>query len=339
MLKKDLQIAVIGATGLVGNKLVQVLNERGFSLDNVLPAASERSVGKHIELEGRRFEVRSIQATLESKPDVALFSAGGDVSKEWAPAFRDAGIFVIDNSSAWRMDPQVPLIIPEVNGKQLIHADKLIANPNCSTIQLALVLSPFQKHFGLQRVIVSTYQSVTGSGQKAVDQLMNERAGKMDTEKKYPHPIDLNCLPHCDDFQENGYTKEEMKVINESRKILGNSELPVTATAVRVPVTGGHSESVNVELQNPASTKAIREALADTPGITVCDNPANLEYPMPLNSYDKDDVFVGRIRKDESRENCWNMWIVADNLRKGAATNAVQILEYLYAEQLIKQGR
>ena len=334
-LKEHIKIAVVGATGLVGKKLVQVLNERGFPLENVMMAASERSVGKKLELENAPFEVQSIQAVLDSKPDVALFSAGGDVSKEWAPAFRDAGIFVIDNSSAWRMDPNVRLVIPEVNGQHLTFADKLIANPNCSTIQLALVLAPLEKHFGLERVVVSTYQSVTGSGQKAVDQLMSEREGKTAQEMAYPYAIDMNCLPHCDDFQENGYTKEEMKVINESRKILDKANLPVTATAIRVPVTGGHSESVNVELNQQIALDSLREALAETPGVVVYDDPEKYQYPMPLNSQEKDEVFVGRIRKDESRENCWNMWIVADNLRKGAATNAVQILELLCANQIV----
>ncbi len=323
------RIAIIGATGLVGQKLIAVLQERAFPLANISLAASERSVGRIMSFGGQQFEVHSIESILEQKPHFALFSAGGEISKEWAPVFKNAGVTVIDNSSAWRLDPNIPLIVPEVNGSLIDNQQKIIANPNCSTIQLALTLYPLKEHFGLKRVLVSTYQSVTGSGQKALDQLNAERNGENWHEKAYPYPIDLNCLPHCDDFQEDGYTKEEMKIVHESRKIIGNDALPLTATAVRVPVMGGHSESVNVELEQATSNKAIREVMDQTPGIALLDDPAKHAYPMPVYAQEKDDVFVGRIREDTSRENSWHLWVVSDNLRKGAATNAVQILESL----------
>lgn len=326
--KEYWRIAIVGATGLVGQKILEILHEKDFPLVNIRLAASERSVGQHISFAGQDFEVQSIESLLAEKPDVALFSAGGDIAKDWAPAFKETGTTVIDNSSAWRLDPHVPLIIPEVNGGLLNNQNKIIANPNCSTIQLALALYPLQSRFGLKRVVVSTYQSVTGSGQKAMDQLNAERNGE-EPEKAYPYAIDLNCLPQCDDFQADGYTKEELKVVQESRKILSNDSLPVTATAVRVPVKGGHSESVNVELDQSASLEAIRGTMIATPGITLLDDPGNHSYPMPIDAQGKDDVFVGRIREDHSRENSWHLWIVSDNLRKGAATNAVQILEAL----------
>ncbi len=336
--KHDCQIAIVGATGLVGGKLLEVLYERNFPLDKVRLAASERSVGAVKNLKGHPFEVKSIQSVLDSRPDVALFSAGGEVAKEWAPAFKDAGICVIDNSSAWRLNPEVPLIVPEINGSALTKDDLLIANPNCSTIQLVMALAPLHQHFGIQRVVISTYQSVTGSGQKAVDQLFAERKGEKNSQSAYPHPIDMNCLPHCDDFQDNGYTKEEMKMVNESRKILEDANLPIAPTAVRVPVTGGHSESLNVELKARASLDRIKTILGNMEGIQIMDDPVNKEYPMPLNAHEKDEVLVGRIREDHSQANAWNMWIVADNLRKGAATNAVQILEYLVKNQLIQKS-
>jgi len=335
--KDNIHIAVIGATGLVGQKLLTVLEERDFPMANIRPVASERSAGKAIQAGNQQLTIRSIEEALADKPDVALFSAGGDVAKQWAPSFKAQGCTVIDNSSAWRLEPGILLIVPEINGAGLNSGDRLIANPNCSTIQLALALHPLQKHFGLERVLVSTYQSVTGSGQQAVDQLMAERSGKQPDSMAYPHPIDMNCLPHCDDFLENGYTMEEMKVVQESRKILQQEALPITATAVRVPVTGGHSESVNIELQQSASIDAIREVLQATPGIRLMDNPAQQAYPMPLNAADRDEVLVGRIRQDPSRSGCWHLWVVADNLRKGAATNAVQILETLLSKQIIRK--
>lgn len=329
MNKKRISIAIVGATGLVGQELVSVLAERGYNLDQVMLSASERSVGRTLMLEGKAFEVREIKAILDKKPDIAFFSAGGSVAKEWAPRFWESGITVIDNSSAFRMEPEIPLIIPEVNGDQLSSKSQLIANPNCSTIQLALVLFPIHKHFGLERVNVSTYQSVTGSGQQAVDQLKQEREGQTPEAKAYPWAIDLNCLPHCDDFQDNGYTKEEEKVMNESRKILKKEDLPITATAVRVPVMGGHAESVNLSLTLESSTADMRSLLSDMPGVTLQDNPDKNHYPMPGYARKHDDVFVGRIRQDQTQQNGWHLWVVSDNLRKGAATNAVQILDYL----------
>ena len=334
MNKSDLKIAIVGATGLVGQQLVTILSERGYDLKQLHLAASERSVGRSVNLEGQLFTIQSIEAVHQQQPDVALFSAGGDITKAWASAFQKAGIRVIDNSSAYRMDPDTPLIIPEVNAGQLTTDHMLIANPNCSTIQLAMALYPLHQAFGVERVNVSTYQSVTGSGQKALDQLRQERGGYSPDDTAYPWPIDLNCLPHCDDFEEDGYTREEHKVINESRKILKAAALPVTATAVRVPVTGGHAESVNVTLSKAARLDAIHEELEAMPGVIVQDAPAYYQYPMPRYAQHHDEVFVGRIRQDPTQPNSWHLWVVSDNLRKGAATNAVQILDHL-AEQVL----
>jgi aspartate-semialdehyde dehydrogenase len=324
-----MKIAVVGATGLVGTKMLQVLEERNFLFDELLLVASERSAGKTINFKGKYYKVLSLQEAVDARADIALFSAGGSVSQEWAPQFAKAGTTVIDNSSAWRMDPNVKLVVPEVNGNLLTPEDKIIANPNCSTIQLVLVINPLHKKYKIHRMIVSTYQSVTGTGQKAVDQFENERSGKQNGEKIYPHAIDKNCIPQCDVFLENGYTKEEMKIVNETRKILGDYSIHITSTAVRVPVIGGHSESVNLEFEKEFDLSDVRKILSSTPGVIVQDDPHKSFYPMPLSAHDKDEVFVGRIRVDESRPNCLNLWIVADNLRKGAATNAVQIAEYL----------
>lgn len=336
MSNKNLKIAIIGGTGLVGKTLLQVLWDHKMPFKNLHIAASEKSVGVEIPFKDYNFEVKSIEEVLELAPDVALFSAGGDISKEWAPKFTQKGIYVIDNSSAWRMDSGVKLVIPEINGKSLTESDKLIANPNCSTIQLAMILHPLHRQYGLSRVVVSTYQSVTGSGNKAVSQLSKERKGEEVKEKAYPHPIDMNCLPHCDDFMDNGYTKEELKVINETRKILRENELPITATAVRVPVTGGHSESVNIELEKDFKLDGLRNVLKSFPGVKLVDHPEKNEYPMPITAKDHDEVFVGRIRKDNTRPNALNLWVVADNLRKGAATNAVQILKQLMENKILK---
>lgn len=324
-----MKLAIVGATGLVGTKMIQVLQERNFQIDQFIPVASERSAGKEIEFKGKKHTILNLQEGVAARADIALFSAGGDVSKEWAPKFAEAGTTVIDNSSAWRMDTKVKLVVPEVNGHLITPEDKIIANPNCSTIQLVLVINPLHKKYKIRRMIVSTYQSVTGTGQKAIDQFESERSGKNDTEKIYPHPIDKNCIPQCDVFLENGYTKEEMKIVNETRKILGDNSIKITTTAVRVPVIGGHSESVNLEFEKEFDLAEIRKLLAATPGVIVQDEPTKSFYPMPLSAQDKDEVFVGRIRIDESQSNSLNMWIVADNLRKGAATNAIQIAEYL----------
>lgn len=322
-----MKIAVVGATGMVGNVMLNVLAERNFPVTELIPVASERSVGKTIEYNGTHFNVVSLQTAVDMKPDFALFSAGGSTSLEWAPKFAEVGTVVIDNSSAWRMDPTKKLIVPEVNGQLLSKEDKIIANPNCSTIQLVMALSPLHKRYGIKRVVVSTYQSITGTGVKALQQMENERAG-ISGEMAYPYQIDKNCLPHCDVFEENGYTKEEMKLTRETKKIL-DPIINVTATAVRVPVVGGHSESVNIEFESQIDVNELRKILSETPGVTVKDNLDTLTYPMPLYAKDKDDVFVGRIRLDESQPNTVNMWIVADNLRKGAATNAIQIAELL----------
>ena len=329
-----MKIAVVGASGLVGQKMLEILEERNFKIKELYPVASERSVGKKITFNKKEYTIISMEDAISKKPDIALFSAGGSVSLEYAPKFAEAGTIVIDNSSAWRMDPGKKLIVPEVNGGILRIDDRIIANPNCSTIQMVLALKPLHDAFTIKRVVVSTYQSVTGSGKGAVDQLMGEREGK-DVKKVYPHPIDMNALPHIDVFQENGYTKEEMKMVNETKKIMGDDSIQVTATCVRIPTIGGHSESVNIEFESDFELDNIRNLLAETSGVTVVDNLANNEYPMPLNSHDKDDVFVGRIRRDETQPNTLNMWIVSDNLRKGAATNTVQIAEYMANHNLI----
>lgn len=323
-----MKIAVVGATGLVGSVMLKVLEERNIIISKIILVASESSVGKKITFKDSEHTVIGLQHAVDEKPDIALFSAGSKVSLEWAPKFAKKGTIVIDNSSAWRMDPDKPLIVPEINANELSEDDKIIANPNCSTIQLVLVLAPLHKQYKIKRVVVSTYQSVTGSGMKAVNQMMNERAGN-DQEKFYPHKIDMNCIPHCDEFRDFGYTKEEWKLVNETKKILADNSLKLTSTCVRVPVKGGHSESVNIEFENDYKIGDVADLLDLTPGVKVEDNPAVNSYPMPLNAEGKDEVFVGRIRRDFSAKNAINMWIVSDNLRKGAATNAVQIAEYL----------
>lgn len=323
-----MKVAVVGATGLVGSKMLQVLAERNFPVDELIPVASEKSVGKKVEFKERKYTVVSPETAISMKPDVALFSAGGSTSLEWAPKFAEAGITVIDNSSAWRMDKTKKLVVPEINADALTPDDKIIANPNCSTIQMVMALNPLHEKYQVKRIVVSTYQSVTGTGAKAVNQLMNERNGK-DGEKAYPYRIDMNALPHIDVFQENGYTKEEMKMVNETRKIIGDDSIQVTATAVRIPVMGGHSESVNVEFAHEYELKDIADVLSHTPGVVVVDDVHKLKYPMPIDAHERDEVFVGRIRRDETQPKTLNLWIVSDNLRKGAATNAVQIAEYL----------
>ena len=331
-----MKVAVVGATGLVGSKMLQILEERNFPISKLLVVASERSVGKTIKFRGKRHKIVSMTDAIAKKPQVAIFSAGGSVSKEWAPHFAEAGTVVIDNSSAWRMDPDKKLVVPEVNAGVLTKKDKIIANPNCSTIQMVVALKPLHDKYKIKRIVVSTYQSVTGTGVKAVTQLMNERKGKMNGERAYPYQIDLNVLPHIDVFTENGYTKEEMKMVNETKKIMGDDSIRVTATTVRVPVIGGHSEAVNVEFERDFDLDEVRSLLASAPGVVLTDNTSELEYPMPLFAHDKDDVFVGRLRRDESQPNTLNMWIVSDNLRKGAATNAVQIAEYLLEQGILK---
>ena len=323
-----MKVAVVGATGLVGRVMLQVLEERKFPVTILYPVASEKSVGKELKFSGKNHKVISIIDSIGQKPDLAIFSAGGQTSLQWAPEYEKAGTVVIDNSSAWRMDKTKKLVVPEINGHVLTSEDKIIANPNCSTIQMVMVLAPLHRAYRIKRVVVSTYQSVTGTGVRAVRQLENERAG-ISGEMAYPHPLDKNCIPHCDVFLDNGYTKEEMKMVNETRKILGNDSIQVTATAVRVPVVGGHSESVNIEFEKEYDISDVRRILSDTPGVIVEDDPSKNLYPMPRNVEGKDEVFVGRIRRDESRKNCLNVWIVSDNLRKGAATNAIQIAEYM----------
>ncbi|HEY8783674.1 MAG TPA: aspartate-semialdehyde dehydrogenase [Mucilaginibacter sp.] len=332
-----MKVAVVGATGLVGTKMLQVLEERNFPVTELIPVASEKSIGKPVTFKGKQYKVVSVEDAIKQKPDVAIFSAGGSTSLAQAPLFAAAGTTVIDNSSAWRMDPTKKLVVPEVNAGVLTANDKIIANPNCSTIQMVVTLKPLHDKYKIKRVVVSTYQSVTGTGVKAVDQLFNERNG-IDGPKVYPYNIDLNVIPQIDVFTENGYTKEEMKMVNETVKIMGDESIKVTATTVRIPVMGGHSEAVNIEFVNDFDLAEVREILAKAPGIVVVDDIANLKYPMPLDAHDKDEVFVGRIRRDESQPNTLNCWIVSDNLRKGAATNAVQIAEYLYANHLIGQG-
>ncbi|MBP1650191.1 MAG: aspartate-semialdehyde dehydrogenase [Bacteroidetes bacterium] len=329
-----MKVAVVGATGLVGSKMLQVLTERNFPVTELIPVASEKSVGKEVTFKGKQYKVVSADTAIAMKPAVALFSAGGSTSTEWAPKFAEAGITVIDNSSAWRMDPTKKLVVPEINGKTLTPEDKIIANPNCSTIQMVLALNPLHEKYKINRVVVSTYQSVTGTGVKAVEQLMNERKG-VEGPKAYAHQIDLNVIPQIDVFLENGYTKEEMKMVKETVKIMGDSNIRVTATTVRIPVMGGHSESVNVAFDNEYELSEVRSILEHTPGIIVVDDPANAKYPMPKDAHERDEVFVGRLRRDETQEKTLNMWIVADNLRKGAATNAVQIAEFLHAQKWI----
>jgi aspartate-semialdehyde dehydrogenase len=317
--------------------MLQVLAERNFPVTELIPVASEKSVGKEITFKGKQFKIVSVEDAIKQKPDVAIFSAGGSTSLAEAPRFAGVGTTVIDNSSAWRMDPTKKLVVPEVNADVLTAEDKIIANPNCSTIQMVVALKPLHDRYKIKRVVVSTYQSVTGTGVKAVDQLFNERKG-IDGPMAYAYRIDMNALPHIDVFLENGYTKEEMKMVNETVKIMGDASIKVTATTVRIPVIGGHSESVNIEFENDFELNEVRDLLSKAPGVVVVDDVANLKYPMPLDAHDKDDVFVGRIRRDETQPNTLNCWIVSDNLRKGAATNAVQIAEYLYAHQLIGQA-
>ena len=329
-----MKVAVVGATGLVGTKMLDVLAERNFPVTELIPVASEKSIGKKISFKGVEYAVVGMQAAIDAKPDVALFSAGGNTSLEWAPKFAAAGITVIDNSSAWRMDSEKKLIVPEVNANELTAADKIIANPNCSTIQLVVVLKPLHDKYKIKRVVVSTYQSVTGTGIKAVAQLMNERKG-IEGEMAYKYPIDMNAIPHIDVFLDNGYTKEEMKMTNETKKIMGDDSILLTATCVRIPTIGGHSESVNIEFENEFDVEDVKNLLSNSPGLKLKDDVANFIYPMPLTAHDKDDTFVGRIRRDETQANTMNCWIVSDNLRKGAATNAVQIAEYLVEKKFV----
>lgn len=329
-----MRVAVVGATGMVGEVMLQVLAERNFPVTELIPVASEKSVGKQIEWKGTNYTVVGLQTAVEMRPDIALFSAGGETSLAWAPKFAEAGTTVIDNSSAWRMDPTKKLVVPEINASVLTKDDKIIANPNCSTIQMVMVLAPLHHKYKIKRVIVSTYQSITGTGVKAVQQLENEYAG-VQGEMAYKYPIHRNAIPHCDSFEENGYTKEEMKLVRETQKIIGDKTIAVTATAVRVPVVGGHSEAVNVEFERDFNVNEVRDILHHTAGVTVQDNLDTFTYPMALFAQGKDDVFVGRIRRDESQPNSLNMWIVADNLRKGAATNTIQIAEYLVANGLV----
>lgn len=331
-----MKVAVVGATGMVGQVMLQVLAERNFPVTQLIPVASESSVGRKITFRGQEYPIQSVQEAVDERPDLALFSAGGALSLEWAPKFAEVGTTVIDNSSAWRMDPDKKLVVPEVNGPVLTAGDKIIANPNCSTIQLVMVLHPLNQKFDLKRVVVSTYQSVTGTGKKAVDQLNAEIAGEASVTKIYPHPIFKNALPHCDVFAEEGYTKEELKLMKEPKKIMEDDTFSLTATAVRVPVQGGHSESVNIEFEKDFEIEEIRKILTETPGVVVLDDVQNQIYPMPLHAEGKDEVFVGRIRRDPSQPRTLNLWIVADNLRKGAATNAVQIAEYLLTKKIIK---
>lgn len=328
-----MKLALVGATGLVGQEVLKVLEERNFPFEELYLVASAKSVGQSMEFKGKKYTIKSMEEVCNLVPDVAIFSAGGNTSLEWAPKFAEKGTVVIDNSSAWRMDPSKKLVVPEINGAELTENDKIIANPNCSTIQMVLALAPLHAKYKLKRVVVSTYQSVTGTGKDAVQQMMDERAGVKGS-KVYPHPIDMNALPHIDVFQDNGYTKEEMKMVNETRKILGDQTIGLTSTTVRVPTMGGHSEAVNAEFYSDFDLAEVRQILSNTSGIVVQDDPKNNVYPMPLFSKGKDEVFVGRLRRDESQPNTLNMWVVADNLRKGAATNAVQIAEYLLESSL-----
>jgi len=332
-----MKVAVVGVTGLVGTVMCEILKERNFPISEFLPVASERSVGNDIEFNGQSYKVIGMETAVKERPDIAIFSAGGSVSKEWAPKFAAVGTTVVDNSSAWRMDPSKKLVVPEVNVSVLNAEDKIIANPNCSTIQMVVALAPLHRKYGIKRLVISTYQSITGTGVQAVRQYEAEKKGQSPdvADMAYDYPIFDNCLPHCDIFLENDYTKEEMKLVHETRKILGDPNIRITATAVRVPVQGGHSESVNVEFENDFEVEDVKKLLRQSPGVVVLDNIQRKEYPMPRFAKNKDEVFVGRIRRDESADHAMNLWIVSDNLRKGAATNAVQIAEYLYANKLV----
>ncbi|MGB3851873.1 MAG: aspartate-semialdehyde dehydrogenase [Tunicatimonas sp.] len=331
-----MKVAVVGATGLVGSQMLAVLAERRFPLTELLPVASARSVGQTVTYQDKSYTVISMDDAIAQRPDIAIFSAGGSTSLEYAPKFAEVGTTVIDNSSAWRMNPDYRLVVPEINASVLTENDKIIANPNCSTIQMVVALAPLHKKYRVERIVVSTYQSVTGTGKAAVDQMMNERAGK-EGPTVYPHPIDLNVLPHIDVFFDNGYTKEEMKMVKETQKIFGDDSIRVTATAVRVPTVGGHSEAVNVEFAEEYELDEVRQLLSDAPGVVVQDDVQRNEYPMPINAHHRDEVFVGRLRRDETQPKTLNMWVVSDNLRKGAATNAVQIAEYLVENKLVGQ--
>jgi len=333
-----MHVAVVGATGLVGRKMLEVLEERNFPVTSLTPVASERSVGECVRFAGKEYPVQSLQQALEHVPDIALFSAGGSVSKEWARRFAEKGTVVIDNSSAWRMNPDVPLIVPEVNAHVLTEDDCLIANPNCSTIQLVVALAPLHRQWKIRRLVISTYQSVTGTGKAAVDQYQSERNGQQSS-RVYPHQIFENCLPQCDVFMDNGYTREEMKMVHETRKIMDAQGIAITATAVRVPVLGGHSESVNVEFTSDFELEEVKEVLQNAPGVIVQDDPGSFSYPMALHAHNTDAVYVGRLRKDEGQPCTLNLWIVSDNLRKGAATNAIQIAEYLYDHAYFRSQR
>ena len=329
-----MKVAVVGATGLVGTQMIRVLEERNFPVTEFIPVASEKSIGKKITFKGKEYAVVGMQDAIRMKPQLAIFSAGGGTSKTWAPKFAEVGTTVVDNSSAWRMDPDIKLVVPEVNAHVLTKTDKIIANPNCSTIQMVVALVGLHKAYKVKRIVVSTYQSVTGTGKKAVDQLMNERKG-ISGDMVYPHRIDMNALPHIDVFLDNGYTKEEMKMVNETRKIMEDDTIGVTATTVRIPVIGGHSEAVNVEFEKEFELADVRRILEHSEGVVVMDDPKNNIYPMPINSQNRDEVFVGRLRRDETQPRTLNMWVVSDNLRKGAATNAVQIAEVLVAKKLV----
>lgn len=329
-----MKVAVVGATGLVGTKMLQVLEERNFSVTELIPVASEKSVGKEVTFKGKGYKVVGMQTAIDMQPSVALFSAGGSTSTAWAPKFAAAGITVIDNSSAWRMDPTKKLVVPEINADALTAEDKIIANPNCSTIQMVVALAPLHKRYKAKRIVVSTYQSVTGTGVKAVNQLMNERKG-VQGEMAYAYPIDLNVIPQIDVFLDNGYTKEEMKMVNETKKIMRDDSIRVTSTTVRIPVMGGHSESVNIEFEEEFDLDEVKKILAEAPGVVLVDDPSKQQYPMPKDAHERDEVFVGRLRRDETQPKTLNMWIVSDNLRKGAATNAVQVAEYLLEKGLI----
>jgi len=330
-----MKLAIVGATGLVGQEILKVIEERSLEFSELFMVASPRSVGKEITFKNKVYTVIGMDEAVSIKPDVAIFSAGGGTSLEWAPKFAEAGAIVIDNSSAWRMNPKNKLIVPEINAEVLRIDDRIIANPNCSTIQMVLALAPLHRRYGLKRLVISTYQSVTGTGKEAVDQMMQERLGAAPTTRAYPYQIDLNVLPHIDVFQDNHYTKEEMKMVNETHKILQDDTIGITATAVRIPVIGGHSESINVEFNEEFDMDEVRKLLSETPGVVLEDDVANLKYPMPMNAHGRDEVFVGRLRRDESQPKTLNMWIVADNLRKGAATNAVQIAEYMVEHYLV----